>query len=371
MNKLKQKAQEFFSTADITLDGNRPWDIQVHSDSVYRRVFANPTLGLGETYVDGGWDCKALDQFFTRFSKCVGSKLMLMRLPIIWGALKPRLFNLQTKSRSLAVAQQHYDIGNDLYQKMLDKRMLYTCAYWKNAKTLDQAQEAKLGLICRKLGLKPGMRVLDVGSGWGSFAKYAAEKHGVSVVGVNISKEQVSYGIELCKGLPVEFRLQDYRDINEKFDRIVAIGMIEHVGHKNYKTFMRVMHRNLKDDGLFLLHGIGGNSTIIYTDSWIHKYIFPGGEIPSIPQLGKAMEGMFVMEDWHNFGADYDKTLMAWFANFDKSWPSLQKKYGDRFYRAWKFYLLSSAGSFRARKSQLWQIVLSKHGVHGGYVSIR
>jgi len=250
---------------------------------------------------------------------------------------------------------------------MLDKRMVYTCGYWKNAKTLDQAQEAKLDLVCRKLNLKPGQKILDIGCGWGSFAKYAAEKYKVKVVGITISKEQIELARKICKGLPIEIRLQDYREINEKFDHIVSLGMFEHVGYKNYREYMKVVHRCLKDGGLFLLHTIANNKTVYYCNPWFDKYIFPNGMLPSIQQMGKASEELLVMEDWQNFGADYDKTLLAWFKNFDKHWDKFKDKYPKNFYRMWKFYLLSCAGGFRAREIQLWQIVFSKEGVSGRY----
>lgn len=254
---------------------------------------------------------------------------------------------------------------------MLDKRMVYSCGYWKDANTLDQAQEAKLDLICKKISLRPGMKILDIGCGWGSFAKYAAEKYKVKVVGITISKEQAKFAKEVCKGLPVDIRIQDYRSIHEKFDRIVSVGMFEHVGVKNYRTFMGVVYKCLDKKGLFLLHTIGSDLSQATADPWILKYIFPNGMIPSIKQVAKSVEGLFVMEDWHNFGQYYDNTTMAWFKNFDKYWPKLKKAYGERFYRMWKYYLLLGAGDFRARKNQLWQIVFSKEGVKGGYESIR
>ncbi len=245
---------------------------------------------------------------------------------------------------------------------MLDTRLNYTCAYWKDAATLDQAQEAKLDLVCRKINLKPGMKVLELGCGWGSFAKYAAEKYDAHIVALNISKEQVKLGGELCKGLPVELRLQDYRDADGTYDAVVSIGILEHVGHKNYRTYMEVVNRCLKDDGIAFIHTIGHNTSKTYVNKWIDTYIFPNGMLPSIVQIAKAMEGLFVMEDWHNFGPDYDKTLMAWYHNFEHTWPELQARYGDRFYRMWRFYLMTCAGSFRSRIQQLWQIVMTKPG---------
>ncbi len=367
----KELATHLLSLADIIVNGNRPWDIQVHNDRLYTRVFAKGSLGLGQAYMDGWWDCQQLDEFF--------NKILTVDLPnklrpsptLLWHMLKAQLYNLQHARRAYQVGEHHYDLGNDLYESMLDKRLVYTCGYWKDTHNLDDAQEAKLDLVCRKIGLKPGMHVLDVGCGWGSFAKYAAEHYGVSVVGVTISAEQVALGNKLCKGLPVEIRLQDYREVNEPFDHIVSLGMFEHVGYKNYSTYMHIINRCLKDDGLFLLHTIGGNRSCTAGDPWLEKYIFPNSMLPSIKQIAAAGEGLFVMEDWHNFSAFYEKTLLAWYANFNKSWNTLKSNYSERFYRMWSYYLLSCAGAFRARYCQLWQIVLSKKGVSGGYHSIR
>ena len=370
MKNLKQTAQEILDLAGIQINGKNPWDIIVHDNRLYNRVLAQGSLGLGESYMDGWWDCKALDEFFNKLLRAELDKKVRGR-KILWEVLKAKLINFQSKSRAYEVGEKHYDIGNELYKNMLDKRLVYTCGYWKNAKTLDQAQEAKLDLTCRKLNLKPGMKILDIGCGWGSFAKYAAEKYKVKVIGITISKEQVELGKKLCKGLPVEIRLQDYRKVNEKFDRIVSLGMFEHVGPKNYKIFMRVVEKCLKDDGLFLLHTIGGNKSVKTTDRWINKYIFPNGVLPSAKQIAKASEGIFVLEDWHNFGTDYDKTLIAWYNKVNKNWYKLEKKYNKRFKRMWDYYLLCCAGGFRAQKNRLWQIVFSKGNLKKRYDSIR
>ena len=375
-NKFKQKAQELLNLADIKINGNRPWDIKVHNDKFYSRILSGGSLALGETYMEGLWDCEKLDEFIFRILRAnLGEKVRGMKnlLPTI---IKAKVFNLQSLSRAFHVGKKHYDIGNELYKYLLDKRMVYTCAYWKNSKTLDEAQEAKLDLVCKKMGLKRGMKILDIGCGWGSFLKFAAEKYGVKGIGVTISKEQVKLARENCKGLDVEIRLQDYRLINEKekFDRIISLGMFEHVGFKNYRKYMSVVRKNLKEDGLFLLHTIGGNKSLHIADPWIIKYIFPNGLIPSIKQIAEASEKELVMEDFHNFGEYYDNTLMAWYKNFNKNWEKikkLDKKYNNEFYRMWSYYLLASAGSFRARTNQLWQIVFSKKGIVGGYKSVR
>lgn len=348
--------------AGVEVNGSQPWDIQVHDRRLYDRVLRDPTLGAGEGYMDGWWDCEAIDELINRVMRVDFLEKFKGDWKITLQLLQARLFNRQAVSRAYQVGERHYDLGNDLYQAMLDKRLNYTCGYWKNAKNLDEAQEAKLDLVCRKIGLKPGMRVLELGCGWGSFAKFAAEKYGASVLGVTVSKEQVALGMEMCKGLPVELRLQDYRQVQGTFDAVISIGIMEHVGYKNYPAYMEVVNRCLKEDGVAFIHTIGGNKSVTATNAWTDKYIFPNGMLPSIAQLGAAMEKHFVMEDWHNIGPHYDQTLMAWHANFENAWSALKEKYNQRFYRMWRYYLLSSAGGFRARRQQLWQIVMTRPG---------
>jgi len=317
------------------------------------------------------WECDALDKLFYRLQRAMLKKKRNRPSKSIWSLFRAKLLNLQNTSKFVKVGGSHYNRANELYQTMLDKRMVYSGAYWKSAADLDEAQEAKLDLICRKIMLKPGMRILDIGCGWGGFAKYAAENYGAEVVGITVSEEQFNLGSEMCEGLPVELRLQDYREIDEQFDRIVSVGMFEHVGAKNYRTFMKSVLRSLPPDGIFLLHTIGALTTNKLIDPWYDKYIFPDSLIPSAKQIIESAEGLFVMEDWHNFGTDYDKTLMAWHTNFQKGWDSLKSQFDLRFYRMWNYYLLSSAGAFRARSGQLWQIVFSINGVNGGYESVR
>jgi cyclopropane-fatty-acyl-phospholipid synthase len=279
--------------------------------------------------MDGWWDCEKPDEFFHRILSAHLDRKVKHNRQILLRLLMVKLFNMQSRKRAFNIGEKHYDTGNDLFESMLDKRMVYSCAYWKDAHSLDEAQENKLDLICRKLGLRKGMRILDIGCGWGSFAGYAAGKYGVEVVGITVSKEQVELGKTVCKGLPVEIRMQDYRDIDDTFDHVVSLGMIEHVGYKNYRNYMRVVHRCLKDNGLFLLHTIGGNRSMHSTDPWINKYIFPDGMLPSIKQIGTAIEGLFIMEDWHNFSADYDKTLISWHKNFTENRERLKSKYDN------------------------------------------
>ena len=354
--------EELLSGADIFVNGDRPWDIQVHDNRLFRRLLSDGALGLGESYMDGWWDCEALDEFVNRILRARLDIQVAGNWKTAFYILQTKLFNRQKKSRAAQVGENHYDLGNDLYRAMLDSSLNYSCAYWKYAKTLDEAQKNKLDMICKKINLKPGLSVLDLGCGWGSFAKYAAEKYGAKVVAVNISGEQVSLSRELCRGLPVEIRFQDYREANGEYDAVISIGFLEHVGYKNYRSYMEVVNRCLKEKGIALVHTIGTNRSTTYVNRWTDKYIFPNGMLPSIAQIAKSMEGLFVVEDWHNFGPDYDKTLMAWYQNFNNAWSGLRDRYGDRFYRMWRFYLLSSAGGFRSRTHQLWQIVMTKTG---------
>lgn len=359
--------------AGIPVNGNAPWAIQVFDKRVYRRILAKGSLGFGEAYMDGLWECERLDQFFHRLLQAdIDEKLGgWAKMRLLGDILRHGLFNLQSSRRAFQVGEQHYDIGNDVFTAMLDPSMSYSCAYWDKAASLEEAQRNKLDLICRKLELRPGERMLEIGCGWGGLARFAAEHYGVEVVGVTVSKEQQKLAQERCSGLPVRIELMDYRRLGGRFDKIVSVGMFEHVGQKNYATYFEVVERLLDKDGLFLLHTIGNHNTVPKTDAWIDKYIFPNGKLPSARELASALENRFLIEDWHNFGTDYDRTLMAWWENFERAWPNLENKYGNRFYRMWKYYLLSCAGFFRARQGQLWQLVLSRRQRTGVYRSVR
>lgn len=369
-NKEMQLVNDLLKSCDVRIGGTRPWDIKVYNENVFKRVLGDGSLGLGEAYMDGWWDAEAVDEFMERVLAANLQSRLRMNLPLILLGVRSWLTNRQ-RSRAREVGEKHYDIGNDLYEHMLDPRMIYSCGYWRSADTLTAAQEAKLDLICRKIGLKEGMRVLDIGSGWGGFLKFAAERCGVQGLGVTVSKEQMAYANKTRDGLPIETRLMDYMELDGKFDRIVSIGMFEHVGYKNHNRYFRKVSSLLSDDGLFLLHTIGGNLTSRNGDPWIEKYIFPHGMLPSPRQITAAAEGHLVAEDWHNFGSDYDKTLMAWHRNFETAWPVLSDRYDERFYRMWRFYLLVCAAAFRVRNIHLWQIVFSRKGIAGGYRSIR
>jgi len=366
----ERELAELLAAADVRLDGSRPWDIQVHDERLFHRVLGHGSLGAGEAYMDGWWDCDQLDEMLTRVLRSdIEDHLRSPRALKL--ALSARLFNMQNSRRAYIVGEKHYDLGDDLYELMLDPRMIYSCAYFERANDLNAAQEAKLDLVARKIGARRGMRILDIGCGWGGSAQFMAERYGGSVTGVTVSRNQLESAQKRCQGLDVEFRLQDYRSLAGSFDGIYSLGMFEHVGVRNYRTYLSKARELLRPDGLFLLHTIGNNRSSIATDPWIEKYIFPNSQLPSLAQIMAAADGLWVVEDIHSFGVYYDRTLRAWSANFERAWPQLSARYGERFRRMWHFWLMSSAAAFRARKTQLWQIVLSPVGVSGGYRAVR
>ena len=384
MNAVDQKSEsntgdraelwfsELLGQSGITINGSEPYDPQFHHPDLSRRIFANGSVGIGEGYMEGWWTCDSVDELASRLMRNkFTTKLVTSRTKLAFEIIKARVFNYQKISRAFQVGEQHYDTGNDLFEIMLDPTMSYSCGYWKDAETLEQAQLNKLDLICRKLKLEKGMTLQDIGSGWGSLAEHAARHYGVEVTGITVSKEQANLAAERCKGLPIKFLLQDYRELVGTYDRIASVGMFEHVGLKNYGIYMEKCNSLLKDDGLFLLHTIGTNRTHDLIDPWIKKYIFPNGKLPSVRQLTEAWEPHFILEDMHSFGSDYDKTLMAWHHNFETRYHEISDNYDERFYRMWSYYLKVCAGSFRARENQLWQMVLAKFARPGRYDSPR
>jgi cyclopropane-fatty-acyl-phospholipid synthase len=360
---MEAQWRALLTKAGIEINGRQPWDMRINNPDVYDRIMSQRSLGLGESYMDGWWDCSALDEFFYRLFKINIQQISVPTLTAICQWLVALLHNRQNMRRAGIVAKRHYDLDNELFGLMLDETLAYSCGYWSNATTLQEAQLAKLDLICRKLQLEPGMRVLDIGCGWGSFTWYAATHYGVAVDGITLSTEQQRHAQQRCQHLPVTISLRDYREVSGTYDRIVSIGMFEHVGKKNYKKFMQVHDRLLRDDGLALLHTIGDNVSSNTFDPWINKYIFPNGELPSLRQIMGAAEGIFVIEDVHNFGPDYARTLKAWDENFCNHWQRIEAKYDQRFYRMWRYYLNCCAAAFSVRNLQLWQVVMSKPGM--------
>ena len=363
--------------AGVTVNGDRPWDMQVHDGRVFDRILAEGTLGLGESYMDGWWDCDALDEMMARSLRAGGEAAIERNWRTAFHALRARVLNLQTRRRARQVARRHYDIDDALYMSFLDPYNQYTCAYFKDlpADALDRAQEAKMDLICRKLQLKPSDRVLDIGCGWGGLARWMAERHGCRVTGINIADGQVEYARRHVPGETVEIVRMDYRDIPSEypraFDKVVSVGMVEHVGWKNHRALFRAARSAMRRDGLFLLQTCGQDVSRTIADRWIDRYIFPNGCVPSPAQLTSAAEGSFVLEDLHSMGPHYDRTLMNWWQRFERAWPGFRERYDERFFRMFRYYMLSCAGAFRARQLQLFQAVWSPEGQEGGYAAVR
>ncbi len=375
-------AKEIFTKAfhDIGIEVGK--DIIIRDERFYARVLKDQSIGLGESYIAGWWEAPSIVKLFKKLIPGIPSikKILRPNFHILAYYTLSDLFNRQHRRRALKDVQSHYDIGNELYETMLDENMVYTCAYFKEPTwTLEQAQDAKIDLVYRKLHIPEKgekLKILDIGCGWGYALEYGAKKYGINGVGITLSKEQVKWAKEKTKGLPVEIRLQDYRDIpkGEKYDAIFSLGMFEHVGKKNYREFMDVVFRHLKEKGLFLLHTIGSSQRGAI-DPWINKYIFPGAHIPTIAEIDRAVDGRFIEHDFHNFGLYYARTAQEWATRFEKGWKKLKalkpKNYNERFYRMWKYYLNIGASSFYSGRNQLWQLVYSKGPLDHVYESVR
>ncbi|MBM3818228.1 MAG: cyclopropane fatty acyl phospholipid synthase [Acidimicrobiia bacterium] len=363
----RRTVESLLERADVRTDGARPWDITVHNERFYGRVLADADLGLGESYMDGDWDCAQLDELSAHLFRADLDRVSPRPVDVV-NALVARVLTRQTQRQVHRHVAPHYNLGNDLFEAMLDTRhMAYTCAYWRaGAQTLEEAQEAKLDLVCRKLTLQPGMRLLEIGCGWGGLAKFAAERYGVSVSGVTLSKEQASLGNARAKGLPVDLRVMDYRDVTGEFDRVVSIGCLEHIGHRNHRRFFETIAARLARGGHAVVHSIGVCKTEYRAGRFLDTYVFPLVNLPSIAQIGRAIDGLFILDDAHNIGLDYDRTLMEWNVRFQAAWPELKARYESmldgRFKRMFEFYLLTSAGFVRSRRAQVWQMVLTPPG---------
>ena len=331
MSNAQDVLTNLLALADISINGDRPWDIQVHDRRFFSRVLASGTLGFGESYMDGWWDCDALDEMCCRAIRGGLEKRFAFRLPNVWAVLTALLENQQTLRRSRKVGRVHYDLSTDFFEAMLDPNMQYSCALFAEGDDLGSAQLRKLDWICERVRLRPSLRLLDIGCGWGGLARYAARHYGCQVVGITISREQFRYAQRWCRGSDVEIQLRDYREVTGRFDRVVSVGMVEHVGYKNYRTYMRTAARSLAEDGLFLCQGICGNFSRVHTDPWIERYIFPNSMLPSLARLTRAAEGVFIVEDVKNIGPNYDPTLLAWEKNFRRAWPRFAERYGERF----------------------------------------
>jgi cyclopropane-fatty-acyl-phospholipid synthase len=361
MKLAKRILDPLLATVDVRTDGGRPWDIEVHDEAFHRKTLLQGSLGLGEAYMDRWWSAADLEELAFRLLHG-GLERRLKPLYHLAPALFTRARNQQTRDRALRVAERHYNLGNDLFGEFLGTYKNYSCGYFEGGDDLDAAQEKKMDLICRKLDLRPGDHLLDVGGGWGEIARWAAAKYGARVTSINISEEQMRFARRHCEGLSVEILRRDYRDLEGRFDKIAVIAMLTHVGYKNYRRFMEIAHRCLRPGGVMLIESVGGNASTTYCEPWTDAYIFPGGMIPSLAQLGEAFAGLFVVEDLHNFAPSYVRTLRAWNDNFQAAWPRLAGRYDERTRRMFEYFFLTVAGAFRARDLQHWHVLLSRAG---------
>lgn len=361
---LEKQVKEIISnTTKITINQKSSLNISVANSDFYRKVINKGELGLAESFMDGDWTTDnlygvllELQKNRDKISKHIKSNMFQILLFKIYYCI----FRTNTRDTVKNNVSHHYDIGNDLYRKQLGRTMQYTCAYYHKSKmTLNQAQDAKMKLIAKKLDLQPGMSVLDIGCGFGALAYYLVKRYSVKVLGVTLSEEQIKYANKYYKHPNLTIKYKDYRDVTGKFDRVYSIGMFEQVGKDNYSVYFDKCYELLKTNGIMLLHTISKNYRENPRYNFITQYIFPEGELPHISDLsGKFLDNKWHLEDLHNFGQSYNKTLLDWHKNLDnfKELPN----YSPRFQRMWKYYLLGCSAAFKVRMISLWQIVYTK-----------
>ena len=340
--------RKLFSSAGVTINGDNPWDIEVNDDRFYRDVLFRGSLGLGESYLREYWRAADLEELFFRLTSS-NLEQISKRLPTqLVNSSVSRLSNRQTPSRALSNAEHHYNLGNDLFFEFLGRYKNYSCGYFRDTDSLDEAQLAKMRRLCDLLELEEGDTLLDVGGGWGEFARFAAENRGCHVTSVNISDSQIRHAREYCRDANVDVVRSDYRDLRGRFSKIAVIAMFTHVGPKNYRQFMQTMHRLLQAGGRMVMETVGALTATERCEPWTDKYIFPGGIIPSPQQIESACAGLFRLRIVEEFGADYVITLRHWHRNFMAAWPRLSQRYSETTRRMFEYYLLSVAGAFRS-----------------------
>lgn len=345
-------------------------DLVVYSDDVYLEWLCNGQLGIGETYMAGKWEAtgSTLDEIFTKLMGLPWEKKrkLFKSWNTKFATIAARLTNYQSKARAGMIGAHHYDLGNDFFELWLDSCMQYSCAYWKNAETLEEAQLNKLRMIAQKLKLEPGMKVLEIGFGWGGLACFLAKNYSVHVTGITVSEQQLHGAKKKAESLGLEsvtdFHYADYREMKGEYDRVVSIAMMEAVGYKNLKDYYSTISRCLKPGGIALVHTIANNRSFKTSSNapWIIKYIFPNGFLPSMSQMAKFSEGNLVIEDVQNIGPDYDRTLLEWNQRFQQAVSNGEIFKSKVFVRMWEFYLLYCAAGFRTRSNQVYQVAYTK-----------
>ena len=357
---------ELLAGAAVRINGDAPWDIQVYDEKVYRLILTQGSLGLGRAYMEGLWDSDQLDETFHRLLAAdIDTKMVgWARVRLLGEVLRQRLFNLQSPQRAFQVAEQHYDIGNDVFESMLDSRMIYSCAYWEHASSLEQAQQHKLDMICRKLQLQPGERLLEIGCGWGGLAGHLADR-GAEVDAISLSDAQLAWARRHHMG--PRFLKQDYRDTAGSYDGIVSVEMVEALGREYWPTFMDCVARNLKPGGRAAIQFISIRDDLFdaYAASadFIQAYIFPGGLLIRTSEFRRLAEARgLAWQDQVDFGPDYAETLKTWRVNFNNAVVEgcLPPGFDARFVELWRFYLLYCEGGFRGGGIDVHQVTLVK-----------
>lgn len=349
-----------------TISTNNNPDIIVNNNNFYTKLLKHGEIGLGESYVDKDWDSNNLEE--TLYNLIINQKkienAIIKNSPnLIIKKLLDIPSDIFSTDNTKNDIKFHYDIGNKLYENMLGKSMLYSCAYfYKQGLSLDEAQYAKLDLIAKKLNLKEGMRVLDIGCGFGTAAIYLSKKFNVNILGISLSKEQINYFNSIYTGTQVQVIYKDYRELtrehNNSYDCIYSIGMFEHIGINNHIDYYNKCFKLLKTNGTMLIHTIVSNKRLYSHNSWITKYIFPGAELPHISDFTKKYTDNWLLQDLQCIGKSYSKTLLAWKKNINDS--SVFNNYDDKFKRTWNYYLLLCSAAFRAREITVFQLVYFK-----------
>lgn len=345
--------------ANIEPNGASPWDPQIKDERFYRTVLLRGSVGLGDAYLNGWWECADISGFILRIIKS-GIHLRVPRVDIFLRRLRFGLIDAQNRIRSKRVAELHYDEDPYIFEVMLGSTNSYTCARWKGVITLDAAQQQKMDLLCKKAGLSSGMTVLDIGSGWGGFLAYAAERYQVRGIGLTISKTQLDYARKRYGNLPVEFRLQDYRDFVGGVDAVVSICVIEHVGSDHYREYFQKVRETLtREDGFFAMQCILACDTQARMDPWTEKHIFPNGILPTLERIENAVEGILHIVDREFFRDDYVRTFSAWYENLVRNKNAIIARCGVRYFRKYEYYLCLYIAGFGSGRIDVGQFVLS------------
>lgn len=348
----------------------RPVTVRLHDESLVRRILLNPDLGIGEGYMEGSFTIDD-DDLHGFLALAVRNSQNAWRHPLhrfLWKlrylSRVARQYNPAGRARRRVA--HHYDLSGELYDLFLDSDKQYSCAYFRSPDdTLEQAQAQKKAHIAGKLRIEPGMRVLDIGCGWGGLALTLARDYGARVLGVTLSEEQHEVANERARaaglGNRAQFRLMDYREVEGTFDRVVSVGMFEHVGAPHYREYFRTVREKLTEDGIALIHTIGRSTPPGANSPWIEKYIFPGGYIPALSEIMTAVEKEdFISQDIEVWRLHYAQTLRHWHDRFVANEERVREIYDDRFCRMWRYYLVACEQTFRCNRQVVFQLQLAR-----------